>query len=132
MAKADESLTGRKWSAQRRLQFLEFRLFWQGGLNRRDLKEQFGISDQQASADIGAYQETAPGNCQYDRNAKVYVPGPQFTPVFGPPEAQTYLNELRSIDYGITTQEESWIGRVPSFATYAINKPMCGRRPSSA
>ena len=122
MAKVDDRGTGPNWSAQRRLQFIEFRLFWQGGLNRRDLKEKFGISDQQASADIGAYQDSAPGNCEYDRNGKIYVPGAEFTPVYGPAEAQTYLNELRSLDYGITTPEESWIGRIPSFGTVPYPK----------
>jgi hypothetical protein len=122
LAKTGGKGAGLNWSVQRRLQFIEFRLFWQGGLNRRDLKAQFGISDQQASADIAAYQESAPGNCEYDRNGKVFVPGPDFKSMFGPPEAQGYLNELRSIDYRITTPEESWIGRIPSFGTVPYPK----------
>lgn len=122
VAKVDDRGTSPNWSAQRRLHFIEFRLFWQGGLNRRDLKDQFGISDQQASADIGAYQDAAPGNCEYDRNQKIYVPGADFAPIFGPAEAQNYLNELRSLDYGITTKEESWIGRIPSFGTVPYPK----------
>ena len=111
-----------RWSAQRRLEFIEFRLFWQGTLNRRDLREQFGISDQQASADLAAYQKAAPGNCEYDRNAKRYGLGEDFAPVFGAPDAQTYLNELRSVDAGITTREESWVGKFPTFATVPYPK----------
>ena len=111
-----------RWSAQRRLEFIEFRLYWQARLNRRDLREQFGISEQQASADIAAYQDLAPGNCEYDRAAKVYVARRDFSPVFGSPDAQRYLNELRSVDYGITTRDESWIGDFPSFATVPYPK----------
>ncbi len=122
MARTSGRAAGPRWSAQRRLEFIEFRLFWQGALNRRDLREQFGISDQQASADIAAYQQAAPGNCAYDRNAKMYVPGDGFAPVFGPPDSQIYLNELRSVDYGITTREESRIGKFPTFATVPYPK----------
>ena len=72
-----------RWGAQRRLEFIEFRLFWQGTLNRGDLREQFGISQQQASADIAAYQKHAPRNTEYDRNAKTYVRAEGFESVFG-------------------------------------------------
>lgn len=108
---------GLRWSVRRRLEFIEFRLFWQGTFNRGDLVEQFGISQQQASADIAAYEERAPGNCTYDRKAKHFVRADRFDPLFGLPDAQTYLNELRSVDSGITTRQESWVGDFPSFAT---------------
>lgn len=122
MPRPDSSAKTPRWSTQRRLEFIEFRLYWQGRLNRRDLTEQFAISEQQASADIAAYQQLAPGNCEYDRVAKVYAAGPDFAPAFGSSDAQRYLNELRSVDYGISARDESWIGEFPSFATVPYPK----------
>ena len=49
-----------RWGAERRLEFIEFRLYWEGGIRRADITEKFGVSVPQASADIGAYQLTAP------------------------------------------------------------------------
>ena len=37
------------WSASRRNEFIEFRVFWHGRINRADLMDTFGISLQQAS-----------------------------------------------------------------------------------
>ena len=104
-------------SAQRRLEFIEFRLYWQGTLNRADVCEQFKVSQQQASADIGAYQELAPGNCDYDKRAKTFVAADEFKPAFGEPDPQRFLNELRSIAYEISAPEDSWVGELPPFAT---------------
>lgn len=110
----------RGWSAQQRLDFIEFRLRWQGTLNRRDLREQFGISQPQASADIAAYQELAPGNCEYNGSEKMYVAGDGFEPVLGRATPEIYLNELRSVASGIKRREESWIGRLPSYSTIPL------------
>ena len=33
-----------RWSVERRLAFLEQRLFWEGRVNRADLIERFGVS----------------------------------------------------------------------------------------
>ena len=60
------------WSVERRLEFIEFRLFWEGGVNRADLIDAFGISVPQASKDLSLYQERAPGNVVYDKSAKRY------------------------------------------------------------
>jgi hypothetical protein len=39
-----ESLTTLKWGVERRLEFIEFRLFWEGGVNRSDIIDMFGVS----------------------------------------------------------------------------------------
>ena len=38
------------WSADTRLQFIEFRLYWEGKINRQDLIEQFRISEKIAES----------------------------------------------------------------------------------
>ncbi|MEO5366942.1 MAG: WYL domain-containing protein, partial [Magnetococcus sp. WYHC-3] len=54
------------WGVERRMEFIEFRLFWEGRINRRDLIEQFGVSVPQATVDFKQYQERAPDNLLYD------------------------------------------------------------------
>ena len=55
-----------RWGVEKRLEFIEFRLFWEGGINRADIMEQFGVSVPQASKDLSLYEEKAPGNLVYD------------------------------------------------------------------
>ena len=43
-----EAVTALKWGVGRRLEFIEFRLFWEGSINRGDLVEAFGVSVQLA------------------------------------------------------------------------------------
>jgi len=50
------------WSVERRYEFIEFRLFWQGRINRGDLMDAFGVSTQQASLDLNAYIDQANRN----------------------------------------------------------------------
>jgi hypothetical protein len=38
-----------RWGVEQRLEFIEFRLFWEGHVNRSDLMEQFRISVNKAS-----------------------------------------------------------------------------------
>ena len=58
-----------RWGVERRLEFAEFRIVWDGRLNRNDITEFFGISTPQAAADISRYQELAPNNITYDKSA---------------------------------------------------------------
>ena len=51
-----------RWGVRRRLEFIDFRLFWDGRFNRSDLSATFGISPQQASGDIAQYEKIAPAN----------------------------------------------------------------------
>ena len=44
-----------RWSVEQKLQFIEFRLFWEGHVNRADLMDTFGVSLNQASGDLNRY-----------------------------------------------------------------------------
>ena len=59
-----------RWGLARRFEFMEWRAYWTGRVNRRDLEGQFGISTPQASADFREYMEAAPGNIEYDATEK--------------------------------------------------------------
>jgi hypothetical protein len=104
-----------RWSVERRLAFLEQRLFWEGRVNRADLIERFGVSVNQASADLTRYQTLAPHNLVYDRSLKTYLEGPGFTPLFGPPDADRYLAELRLLGDGIIAPGEGDLGELPPY-----------------
>lgn len=65
-----------------RLRFIEKMLAHYGTLNRETLTDYFGLSLPQVSLDIRAYTELAPDNLVYDKSAKLYRRGAQFTKVF--------------------------------------------------
>jgi hypothetical protein len=108
-----ESLTTLKWGVERRLEFIEFRLFWEGGVNRSDIIDMFDVSVPQASKDLTLYQERAPRNALYDKSAKRYVASDHFEPHFLKPDPDGYLSRLRSLAEGLIDLSESWITQVP-------------------
>jgi len=102
-------VTTLKWGVERRLEFIEFRLFWEGGVNRSDIIDRFDVSVPQASKDLTLYQERAPLNARYDKSARRYVAGEGFTPVFLRPDADAYLTQLRLHAEGLVASGESWL-----------------------
>ena len=111
-----ESDSGLRRGVESRLEFIEFRLFWEGHVNRSDLIEVFGVSINQASTDLNRYLGLAEANMVYDKSARTYVRSSSFTPVFHQPDAAQYLSQLRSLSDGIISADDSWIGGLPSFA----------------
>ena len=104
-----------RWVVERRLEFIEFRLFWEGHVNRSDLIDAFGISVNQASTDLNRYLGLAAENMVYDKSARTYVRGSDFTPLFLKPDASRYLSQLRSVADGILDQSDAWIGQFPPY-----------------
>lgn len=103
------------WGVKQRLEFIEFRLFWEGHVNRSDLMGLFGVSVNQASTDLNRYMGFAPDNMFYDKSARTYVRGPKFNPQFFEPDASSYLTQLRSLADGTLDQEDSWIASLPLY-----------------
>lgn len=97
-----------RWSVEQRLEFIDFRLFWEGRVNRGDLIDHFGISVPQASADLTLYQKSARGNAVYDKTLKAYVAGPRFRPYYFEPSADRYLAQLRMVRAGLLPEDEAW------------------------
>ena len=48
-----------RWGAERRLEFIEFCIYWEGAVNRADIMAHFNVSTPQASADLSLYQKNA-------------------------------------------------------------------------
>lgn len=105
-----------RWGPEKRLEFIDFRLRWDGRLNRGDISDFFGISTPQASLDISRYLEMAPLNAVYDRSERSYVATRDFQPVFPSSQPQKYLNDLVMQAYGILDQGVSFSGWLPSVA----------------
>jgi hypothetical protein len=103
----------RPWGQDRRLEFIEFRLLWDGKINRSEVAEYFNVSIQQASLDFSRYMVLAKDNMEYDRREKVYRATKQFTPLFVAPDTQTYLNELSGLAAGTISPSFSFIGVRP-------------------
>ena len=76
-----------RWSIERRLAFIEERLFWLGEVNRTDLVRRFGVSMSQASADIARYLAHDPPGVIYDKSVKRYAAQADFRPVLAKPDA---------------------------------------------
>jgi hypothetical protein len=107
--------SGFRWSVERRLAFIEERLFWLGETNRADLVRRFGVSLGQASADIARYLALSPRGVAYDKSAKRYVAGDDFKPALAPPDANRLLGELQLVDRGILSAEDTLLGGTPPF-----------------
>ena len=103
-----------RWGVEQRLEFIEFRLFWEGHVNRSDVMTQFGLSVNQASSDLSRYIGLAPQNMDYDRSLRTYVRQPGFRPVFDKLDAGRYLAQLRSVADGILDQDDCWIAGLPT------------------
>ena len=108
--------TGPRWSAEKRYEFMEFRLYWTGRLNRADLMEAFSLSTQQASVDISEYLEGRKSNLTYDRKARCYRRGKNFRPRYYEPDAIGFLTQLQSVEDGLVAEDQSWIGVFPDYA----------------
>lgn len=96
-----------------RFEFIEFRAYWHGRLNRSDLIDRFGVSQTQASQDFKAYQELAPDNLAYDGVEKTYRCARSFKPRFLNLSAEGYLTLLLAI--GTLEPASSWLRTIPPF-----------------
>lgn len=120
----DSQDSKRRWGTDQRLEFIEFRLFWEGGVNRSDITSHFGVSVPQASNDLSQYKELASDNIEYDASAKKYLPTAGFRPRFMKPSADRYLSQLKAVADGIVSRDETLIEMPPS----ADSMPIPGRR----
>ena len=108
-AKTAKTMTKARKPASRRLMFIDFRLRFSGSVQRAILQDEFGISPQQATKDLKAYLDIAPGNMEYSVWEKAYIPTPKFKPVFKSTAIGRYLRRVTSLASG-SKRERNWIG----------------------
>ncbi|CCK76628.1 conserved hypothetical protein [Oleispira antarctica RB-8] len=84
-----------RWDLLYRYRLIEVIAYWEGRLTTNHLCNSFGIGRQQASKDINTYlREIAPGNLEYDKQIKGYVPTAEFKPSVTTGTADEYLHIL--------------------------------------
>lgn len=120
MQETDFGEPGLRWSVAQRLEFIEFRLVWEGRINRADVAKKFGVTVQQATGDLQAYERLAPNNLSYDRNAKTFVAGHHFEPVLINPLADRHLLQLAAIANGLVAAEETWFHALPEVGVVPV------------
>lgn len=101
------------WGVRKRLELIEFKLFWEGRVNRGDLQNSFKISVPQASADLAKYIEIAPNNLAYDRKGKFYSRTETFEPVLLKISSDHYLSQLHAISMNLIDSNSTGISNVP-------------------
>lgn len=102
-----------RWGPQQRLEFIDYRLCWEGRINRLDLIDYFGVSAAQASLDLREYQRLAPANTVYETRSKSYLATPEFQPTFVR-ASEGYLGELLALRTGALAKEHTFIGSPPN------------------
>ena len=111
-----------RWGVRRRLEFIDFRLFWDGRFNRSDMAETFGISAQQASADIALYEKRSPENLRYDRGEKAYLRADSFSPAFIGETIERYLLQLVAIENRWMRTEDTWFDTFPPVEVVTLGR----------
>ena len=108
-----------RWGVEKRLEFIEFHLFWEGGINRSDITNFFGVSVPQASKDLSYYRAVAPDNVRYDLSEKRYFAREEFRPCFLRPDADRYLTHL-TFTTDPSFREHNWLMIPPSADTMPV------------
>ena len=104
----------RPWTQNRRFEFIEWKLFWEGALNRSDLEEAFEISTPQASVDLRRYRELAGAGIEYDATTRAYKPAENMKPSFLKVSADRLLIQLRALLTGALPRSEVWFRNLPA------------------
>lgn len=108
-------------NVRKRLEFIEFSLFWEGQIGRKQIKDQFEISLQQATIDLNAYLELAPSNMLYNPRVKRYVPQENFEPVLIKGSSAEYFRFFDAYVQNYRTAEEVWMSSIPDYKS--VSKP---------
>ena len=109
---------------------MEFRLFWEGGLNRSDLTERFGVSVPRRRKTWPATANLRRRTSSTDPSRKRYVSAQKpFRPLFLQPNPDRYLAQLKAMSDGILDVGDTWIETIPPTGvlpvpTRRINAPV--------
>jgi len=96
-----------------RFEFIEWRLFWEGHLNRSDLENHFGVSTPQASVDLRKYREAAGENIEYNATEKRFVASKSMKPRFLSVSGNRLLLQLRAFVNGVLKRDDMMFSQIP-------------------
>ena len=109
-----------QWAGRERLLFIERLAWWKGVVNRGDVRDVFGISAAQASADLQGYQEMNPAALAYNVRAKRYEAGERMVCVMHEPR----IEEAVSLFLGVATPLLGMMGRPKIAPTVDFFRPL--------
>lgn len=101
--------------ARERLEYLEWRLFWEGSFNRSDLMKQFDVSKPQVSVDLRKYKEIAEKNLTYNAKTKRFAPALKMEPKLLKVSATRLLLQLRALSEEVISRTDVWFKNLPEF-----------------
>jgi len=110
------------WGLRKRLEFIDFRLAWDGRINRKDLVERFQMSAPQATNDLERYAREAPGNIRYDPALKTFLREDGFAPRFVVGQADRYLLQLQALRLGWLEKDQTFFDTIPSLDVATIRR----------
>jgi predicted DNA-binding transcriptional regulator YafY len=108
---SDQATPAPRWSVEQRTAFAARRLYWDGALSRDDLMRRFGVSANQATADIARLKQAYPDGFAYDTVAKRYRPAAGYRPAEA--TAAALLRELRLVAEHHLDPQEATLGILP-------------------
>lgn len=103
-----------RWSVEQRLAFAARRLYWDGTINRDDLMKRFGVSANQATADLTRLKQAYPDGFAYDTVGRRYRAEAGFEPHEAHPAA--LLRELRLVAEGHLDPHDATLAVLPDLA----------------
>lgn len=109
-----------QWAGRERLLFIERLAWWKGVVNRGDVRDVFGISAAQASADLQGYQEMNATALAYNVRAKRYEAGERMVCVMHEPR----IEEAVSLFLGVGVPGLGMRGRPKISATVDFFRPL--------
>lgn len=77
---AQSPLANRSAAQRQRLAYIEFKVWFYGGVARKDVLERFEVATAAGTRDLALYRELAPLNVSYERKTYHYLP--TFEPLF--------------------------------------------------
>lgn len=107
-----------RWSVEQRIAFAARRLYWDGTINREDLVRRFGVSQNQATADLARLRQSYPDGFAYDTVAKCYRARAGFQPAEA--GAASLLTELRLMAEGYLLPDASVLSAPPPLALASV------------
>lgn len=118
------TLASYRHSTRERFVFIEDIIEQRGYINRRDIRERFGVSEPQAANDFRAYLKLAPHNIWFDRSAKCYKRHDLFRRITQPNSAPDVLGAWQEafavwqdrMGYGAAGDDKERARRVAEFA----------------
>lgn len=103
-----------RWSVEQRVAFAARRLYWDGTINRDDLMRRFGVSANQATADLARLKDQHPDGFIYDTVGRRYRATQGFLPQEADPSR--LLRELRLVAEGHLDPQDSVLATAPPLA----------------